>query len=86
MSEILKEIHYAESKVKLDKSNTENSKKKIENYYKDIFSQYQITDQAFYNSMDYYYSVPDTLNLIYSMIIAQMSKDQSILNAKLNQD
>tara|TARA_X000000368_G_C22944140_1_gene673559 strand:+ start:237 stop:599 length:363 start_codon:yes stop_codon:yes gene_type:complete len=86
MVDILKEVHYAESKVNIDKINTAQSKKRIENYYSDILASYNYSEDDFYESMDYYYQVPDTLNKIYTKVIEAMSKDQSILRSKLEED
>lgn len=83
MQVILKEIHYIETKAALDKLSTENLKKRNQAEYDSILSKHSTTDQIFFNSLNYFYKVPDTLTLIYENVLKEMSKDQARIKALL---
>lgn len=83
MIEIIKELNYAEAKVNIDKKNKETTKKNIKAYGQEIFNKYGITDSVFFNSMDYYYTVPDSLTKMYDKVIKSMMKDQGEIKKAL---
>lgn len=77
---ILKEIHLAEAAFELNKTkNIENPNNKLGSTYFHIYKKYQISEREFKKTLDYYSKNPEKLEKIYADILAQLTKEKSML-------
>ncbi len=74
--EILKEVHLAESEFRLSKSiNLEEAQDKLTKDYNEIFKKYNIHEDDFRKSINYYSDHPELLYEIYSNLEKSIKKD-----------
>lgn len=74
--EILKEVHLAESEFRLSKSiNLEEAQDKLTKDYNEIFKKYNIYEDDFRKSINYYSDHPELLYEIYSNLEKSIKKD-----------
>ena len=78
---ILKEVQLAEAAFELNKRNDiEYARGKLSNDYIDIYNKYNIKEEEFEKTLDYYIKNSEELLLIYTEIINQLEKEKSNLN------
>lgn len=77
MSELLKEIHYAEASIPTGIS-ADSTKKVIVANYNFIFKRFKVDKKEFQKSMNYYIKHPDKLDKVYQNIIDLVNQDDLI--------
>ena len=77
---ILKEIHLTEAAFELNKAkNIEDPNNKLENAYFHIYKKHQVSEKEFKKTLDHYSKNPEKLEKIYADILAQLTKEKSML-------
>ena len=78
---ILKEVHLAEAAFELNKTkNMENAKGALANSYQSIYKKHSIDEADFNNTLSYYATHPEKLEVIYTTVLEELSNERSILN------
>lgn len=78
---ILKEIHLAESEFQLNRiNNTERYENKLASDYQEIFSEYNVSKIDFENTLQYYSERPELLENMYEEILFNLKEKRTQLN------
>lgn len=73
MINILTDVHLAESAAPVLKNDSINADVLIQSYYPMIFEHYEISQQKFKSSFQYYTEHPLILNYVYQKVIEQLN-------------
>ena len=78
---ILKEVHLAEANFELVKTNgKEVAQNTLLNNYQEIYSKYNIDENEFQQTLEYYANHPDKLEEIYSKILENITEERSMID------
>ena len=78
---ILKEVHLAEANFELLKTNSkEVAQKTLLNNYQEIYSKYNIDENEFQQTLEYYSNHPEKLEGIYSKVLQDITEERSMLD------
>lgn len=77
MAEILTDIHIAEAYVSYKNLQADFLKQNISNAYHLIFKNYQISEEQFEESFDYYSKNPDKMVKVYDQVLINLSKKEA---------
>ena len=81
MVSILKEVHLAEANFELLKTNSkEVAQKTLLNNYQEIYSKYNIDENEFQQTLEYYANHPEKLEGIYSKVLQDITEERSMLD------
>ena len=81
MVSILKEVHLAEANLELLKTNSkEVAQNTLLNNYHEIYSKYNIDENEFQQTLEYYANHPDKLEAIYSKVLEDIKKERSMFD------
>ena len=78
---ILKEVHLAEANFELLKTNSkEVAQNTLLNNYQEIYSKYNIDENEFQQTLEYYANHPEKLEGIYSKVLEDITEERSMLD------
>ena len=78
---ILKEVHLAEGEFELQKTNSkENAQNALRNNYQTIYSNHNIDENKFQETLEYYANHPGELEEIYAKVLEELTKERARLN------
>ena len=78
---ILKEVHLAEANFELLKTNSkEVAQNTLLNNYQEIYSKYNIDENEFQQTLEYYANHPEKLEGIYSKVLEEITEERSMLD------
>jgi len=78
---VLKDIHLAEANFELQKNKgMDKAKNKLSNSYTSICQKYNISEEKFKESLNFYAQNPEILEKIYTDVLEQLTKDRSVLD------
>jgi hypothetical protein len=81
MVSILKEVHLAEANFELLKTNSkEVAQNTLFNNYHEIYSKYNIDENKFQETLEYYANHPEQLEGIYSKVLEDIKKERSMFD------
>jgi hypothetical protein len=76
MAAVLTDIHLAEAAVSQTNVYEEDSKRRLTSFYNSIYRLHYITADQFRESHDFYTQHPERLELIYDMVLQNLSTQQ----------
>ena len=78
---ILKEVHLAEANFELLKTNSkEVAQITLLNNYQEIYRKYNIDENEFQQTLEYYANHPEKLEGIYSKVLQDITEERSMLD------
>ena len=81
MVSILKEVHLAEVNFELLKTNgKEGAQNTLLSKYQEIYSKYNIDNNEFQQTLEYYANHPEKLEGIYSKVLEDITEERSMLD------
>ena len=81
MVSILKEVHLAEANFELLKTNSKKvAQNTLLNNYQEIYSKYNIDENEFQQTLEYYANHPEKLEGIYSKVLEDITEERSMLD------
>ena len=75
---VLTEAQLIEARVNQELVNVQRSQVPVEKYYEEVFVQFQIDEEQFKRSFEYYSSRPEELRAIYEEVIAELSRRKDL--------
>lgn len=82
MQYLLRDIHYADGLAKREGENDNSIESRTKILYKEVFAKYNISEEQFFESYNYYLNHVEKLDSIYGNIITEISKEQAEIQAK----
>ncbi len=75
---VLTEAQLIEARVNQELVNAQRAQVPVERYYEEAFKQFQVDEEQFKRSFEYYSSRPEELRAIYDEIIAELSRRKDL--------
>lgn len=81
LASILKEVHLVVASFELSKTNNkEGFQNMLLNSYQEIYSKYNIDENVFQQTLEYYANHPERLERIYGEVLADITEERSVID------